>query len=130
MVAHLEDEIAPVLVAVVSARGRVEGRAVRSLSRDLERATDSGATRLLVDLGEAQSVGTTALNALLSARNRLCGPNARMAVVLPRRLRRLFLLLQLDLRFALAGDRFRAVQLLGLTSEPAHRPAQRQRFAA
>jgi anti-anti-sigma regulatory factor len=101
----------PVVIAVIGGRGACDGE-------QLERALDSGATRLLVDLSQTPSLTTPALNALLQARHRLLARAGKIAVVVPQRLRRLFELMVFDRRFLLAHDRLEAVQLLGVTSSP------------
>ena len=108
----------PVLMALVGGGGAVEADAVAHLADDLERAVDTGATCLLVDLRQAESVSTRGLNALLRARNRLLRRDGKIVVVLSRELRHQFDVLQLDRRFLFARDRLRAVQLLGLAAGP------------
>ena len=86
----------PVLMALVGGGGAVEADAVAHLADDLERAVDTGATCLLVDLRQAESVSTRGLNALLRARNRLLRRDGKIVVVLSRELRHQFDVLQLD----------------------------------
>jgi anti-anti-sigma regulatory factor len=74
----------------------------------------AGATKLLVDLGEAEDVTSAGMNALLAARQRLLERRGQVAVVLGDRLRRRFEVLQLGRRFLLASDRRHAARLLGL----------------
>jgi anti-anti-sigma regulatory factor len=110
------DERQPVLIAVVGAESTTDVAFAQPLADDLDRAIDSGATMLVVDLGRAATVGTCCLNALLRARSRLLAREGRVAMVLPPRLRRLFGLLGLDRRFVLAADRLQAMELLGVTT--------------
>ena len=122
----------PILVALIASRGGSEADAVSHLADDLEGAIDNGATQLLVDLRQAESVGTRGLNALLGARQRLVSRNGKIAVVLSRELWNRFDVLQLDRRFLFARDRLRAVQLLGLAPAPrakTHAIAPRARAA-
>jgi anti-anti-sigma regulatory factor len=106
-----------VLVAIVKAAGCLDANHVDSFAHELDRAIAAGASRLLVDLNQAEEVTTAAMNALLAARQRLSGRDGRIAVALSHRLRRRFRLLQLDRRFLLAADRLEAAELLGVTSE-------------
>jgi anti-anti-sigma regulatory factor len=108
----------PVLVALIGPRSERDTEAVSHLAEDLEGAIDNGATRLLVDLRETESLGTRGLNALLRARQRLLLRNGKIVVVLSRELSHRFDVLQLDRRFLFARDRLRAVQLLGLAAGP------------
>jgi anti-anti-sigma regulatory factor len=105
-----------VLVAIVEAGGYMDAYRVDPFADELNRAIDAGASRLLVDFSQAEELTTAAINALLAARQQLIGRNGRIAVVLPPRLRRRFLCLQLDRRFLLASDRIEAAELLGVTS--------------
>ena len=103
-----------ILVGVVHVCGPVDGGRVGPVERELSSAMEAGATRLLVDLGEVSELTTTGLNVLLAARQRMLERRGRIAVVLPRRLRRQFELLDLDRRFAIASTRLQAARLLGL----------------
>jgi anti-anti-sigma regulatory factor len=105
-----------VLVAIVKAGGYLDADHVDSFAHELERAIAAGATRLLVDLNQAEEVTSAAMNALLAARQQLIGRNGRIAIVLPYRLRHRFQLLKLDRRFLLAADRIEAAGLLGVAS--------------
>jgi anti-anti-sigma regulatory factor len=105
-----------VLVAIVTAGGYLDADYVGAFAAELGKAIDAGASRLLVDLDQAEEVTTAAMNALLAARQQLIGRGGRIAVVLPHRLRRRFLCLQLDRRFLLASDRIEAAELLGVTA--------------
>jgi anti-anti-sigma regulatory factor len=105
-----------VLVAIVKAGGYLDADHVDSFAHELERAIAAGATRLLVDLNQAEEVTSAAMNALLAARQQLIGRNGRIAIVLPYRLRHRFQLLKLDRRFLLASDRIEAAGLLGVAS--------------
>jgi anti-anti-sigma regulatory factor len=105
-----------VLVVIVKAGGYLDADRVGAFAGELGGAIDAGATRLLVDLDQAEEVTTAAMNALLAARQRLIGRGGRIAVVLPHRLRRRFQVLLLDRRFLLASDRIEAAELLGVTA--------------
>jgi anti-anti-sigma regulatory factor len=121
-----------VLMAIVNAGGIIDANHVGPFARELARAVDAGATRLLVDLSRAEEVTTAGMNALLAARQRLFEQRGQIAVVLPRGLRRRFEALQLGRRFLLAADRLQAAQLLGLaaaSSPGAGVPAPRSRAA-
>jgi len=108
----------PALIALIGVGGAVDADTASPLAEDLERAIDSGATRVVVDLQRSESFGTLGLNALLQARQRLLvGGGGSIAIVLPPRLRRLFGLLRLDRRFLLAADRLQALQQLGVVAE-------------
>jgi anti-anti-sigma regulatory factor len=103
-----------VLVAMISASGRVDADHAAGLEHELDASIDEGATRLLVDLSEADDVATASINRLLAARQRLFRREGRIAVVLSAKLRRRFRLLQLDRRFLVAADRVEAAELLGI----------------
>jgi anti-anti-sigma regulatory factor len=103
-----------VLVALVPAGGVIDAMHVEPLVAELTGAMDAGATKLLVDLSEAETVTTAGLNALLAARQRLIGKGGRISVVLPGALRRCFHVLQLDRRLLVASDRLQAATKLGL----------------
>ena len=121
-----------VLMAIVHARGIIDANHVAPFARELTRAADAGATKLLVDLSHAEEVTTAGMNALLAARQRVAEQGGEIAVVLPRGLRRRFEALHLDRRFLLAADRLEAAQLLGLAaagSPVAGAPAPRSRAA-
>jgi anti-anti-sigma regulatory factor len=121
-----------VLMAIVNARGVIDANHVGPFARELTRAVDAGATKLLVDLSRAEEVTTAGMNALLAARQRVLDPDGEIAVVLPRRLRYRFEALKLDRRFLLAADRLQAAQLLGLAggnSPHAGLPTPRARAA-
>lgn len=107
-----------VLMAIVNARGVLDAQNVSPLAREVGRALEAGATRLLVDLSHADDVATACQNTLLAARQRLFSRGGRVAVVLSPAMRRRFGVLGLDQRFLLARDRMHAVQLLGL-ADPA-----------
>lgn len=120
--------LSSVLVALVHARGSIDRSQSGRLERELDRTVDAGATKLLVDLGDADDVTTAGMNALLAARQRMLERGGQIAVVLPERLRRRFEVLQLGRRFLLASDRQRAARLLGLV--PGGREAPRPTFHA
>jgi anti-anti-sigma regulatory factor len=101
-------------MAIVNARGVIDGRTVAPFARELAHSTGAGATRLLVDLSRADDVATAGLNALLAARQRLLDGGGRIAVVLSPAMRTRFRALGLDSRFQLARDRMHAARLLGL----------------
>ncbi len=105
-----------VLVALVPAGGVIDAMHVEPLVAELTGAMDAGATKLLVDLSEAETVTTAGMNALLAARQRLIGKGGRISVVLPRGLRRRFHTLQLDRRLLVASDRLQAATKLGLAA--------------
>jgi anti-anti-sigma regulatory factor len=106
----------PVLVAVVRGGGVIDAMHVESLVAELTGAMDAGATKLLVDLNEAETVTAAGMNALLAARQRLIGAGGQVSVVLPRALRRRFHTLQLDRRLLIASDRLQAATKLGLAA--------------
>ena len=83
------------------------------------------ATRLLVDLSRADEITTTAVNALLAARQSLFARGGKVAVVLSPRMQRRFETLRLDSRFLLADDRLHAAELLGLVHSPPEAGAPR-----
>jgi anti-anti-sigma regulatory factor len=121
-----------VLVAIVNARGVIDAGRVGPFARELSRAIGAGATRLLVDLSQAEEATTAAMNALLAARQGMFERGGQIAVVLPRGLKQRFKALQLDRRFLLAADRLQAAQLLGLiagSSPDAGVPIPRSRAA-
>jgi anti-anti-sigma regulatory factor len=105
-----------VLVAVVPAGGVIDAMHVEPLVAELTGAMDAGATKLLVDLSEAETVTAAGMNALLATRQRLIGKGGRISVVLPRGLRRLFHALQLDRRLLVASDRLQAATKLDLAA--------------
>jgi anti-anti-sigma regulatory factor len=105
-----------VLVAIVTTGGYIDAYSADAFGDELNGAIDAGASRLLVDLSQAEELTTAAINALLAARQQLIGRSGRIAVVVPYRLRRRFLCLQLDRRFLLASDRLEAAGLLGVSS--------------
>jgi len=105
-----------VLAAVVPAGGVIDAMHVEPLVAELTGAMDAGATKLLVDLSEAETVTAAGMNALLAARQRLIGTGGRISVVLPRALRRRFHTMQLDRRLLVASDRLQAVTKLGLAA--------------
>jgi anti-anti-sigma regulatory factor len=105
-----------VLVAIVKAGGYIDAYRADAFGDQLNEAIDAGASRLLVDLSQAEELTTAAINALLAARQQLIGREGRIAVVLPYRLRRRFLCLQLDRRFLLASNRQEAAELLGVAA--------------
>jgi len=109
-----EPASASVLLAIVNAQGVVDARSVGSLAAELARTIGAGATRLLVDLSRADEVTTTAVNALLAARQSLLERSGKIAVVLSPRMHRRFETLRLDSRFLLADNRLQAAELLGL----------------
>jgi anti-anti-sigma regulatory factor len=106
----MEQHTSPLVLAIVAGTGAAD-------DGQIDRAVDSGATSLLVDLEDAQTVETPALNALLRARQQLLYRNGAIAVVVPSRMRRLFELIRFDRRFLLARDRLEALQLLGLARQ-------------
>jgi anti-anti-sigma regulatory factor len=103
----MKQPASPLVVAIVAGKDATS-------ERQIDRAVESGAARILVDLEDATVVRTPALNALLRARQRLLCRNGAIAVVVPLRMRRLFDLLRFDRRFLLARDRLEALQQLGL----------------
>src|SRR5947209_14900312 len=113
-----EDAVEPVsasvLLAIVNAYGTVDARKAGALAGELARTIEAGATRLLVDLSRADEVTTTAVNALLAARQSLFERGGKIAVVLSPRMHRRFETLRLDSRFLLADDRLHAAEPPGL----------------
>ena len=107
-----------VIVASIRVRGIVDADHVAPLRRELDRAIDAGANRLLVDLSDMREVTTAAINALLAARQRLIATGGRVSVVLPGRLRHRFEVLQLNRRFLLASNVQEATRLIGIGSQP------------
>jgi len=103
-----------VLMAIVNARGVLDGPNVSPFSHEVGQALEAGATRLLVDLSCVDDVAAACQNTLLAARQRLFSRDGRIAVVLSPAMRRRFGVLGLDRRFLLARDRMHAVRLLGL----------------
>jgi anti-anti-sigma regulatory factor len=95
----------------------IGGKAATDEER-LDQAVASGATRIVVDLGEAPELETHDLNVLLGARSRLMERGGRVALVVPRRLRRLIELMSFDRRFVVAQDRLEALRLLGVVRTP------------
>ncbi len=89
-----------------------------TLNGEVSEAVDHGATSLIVDLREAEWVGTHGLNTLLDARCRVMERGGQVVVVLPPRLRRVFGLLNLERRFILCANRRQAFERLGVVSEP------------
>jgi anti-anti-sigma regulatory factor len=112
----LQASSSSVLVAVVPAGGVIDAIHVEPLVAELTGAMDAGATKLLVDLSEAETVTTAGMNALLAARQRLTRTGGRISVVLPQALRKRFHTLQLDRRLLVASDRLQAVTKLGLAA--------------
>ena len=90
------------------------------LNGEVCEAVEHGATSLIVDLRETESVGTHGLNALLDARCRVMERGGQIVVVLPPRLRRVFGLLNLERRFTLCANRRQAFERLGLVSDQPH----------
>lgn len=101
----------PVVVALVGGSHATE-------DGQLDRALESGATRLLVDLDETEQMSTPGLNALLEARGRLLPEGGKIALVVPDRFERLLELMTFDRRFLCAHDRLGALQLLGIARAP------------
>jgi anti-anti-sigma factor len=106
-----------VLVAIVNADGPIDVAGAATLERELGRALDAGATRIIVDLAQAEAVTTAGLNALLAARQGVLASGGQVAVVLPPRIERQFVTLGLDRRFALAASRIDAARRLGLAND-------------
>ncbi len=106
-----------VLVAIVNAGGAIGPDGAAKLDAELARALDAGATRVIVDLTQAEAVTTAGLNALLAARQRALGNGGQVAVVLPPRIERQFVTLGLDRRFVLAVNRIDAARRLGLAGD-------------
>ncbi len=104
-----------VLVGIVNARGAIDARTIDPFARELGRSIAAGATRLLVDLSQADEVAATCMNFLLAARQELSGRRGRIALVLAPAMRRRFETLGLDRRFTIADNRMQAARLLGLT---------------
>ena len=104
----------PVVVALVGGSHATE-------DGQLDRALESGATRLLVDLGETEQVSTHGLNALLEARGKLMPEGGKIALVVPDRFEHLLELMTFDRRFLCAHDRLGALQLLGIARAPSSR---------
>jgi anti-anti-sigma regulatory factor len=121
-----------VLVAIVNARGVIDASGVPALARELDSAVDAGATKLIVDLTQAEEVTTACMNALLAVRQRLAGSGGRIAIALPAWISRRFQTLGLGRRFLLVESRSDAARLLGLVeSTPrAGAPAPRHAHAA
>src|SRR5262245_26836132 len=94
-----------VLLAIVNARGAIDASTVGPFARELGRSIGAGATRLLVDLSQAEDVATTCMNSLLAAKQQLVRRSGRVAVVLGPAMRRRFEALGLDRRFLVADDR-------------------------
>jgi anti-anti-sigma regulatory factor len=120
-------------MAIVNAHGVIDAGSVAPLANELGRAVQAGATKVLVDLTEADEVTTAGMNSLLAVRQRLVG-RGDVAVALPPRIERQFETLGLDRRFLLARDRTHGARLLGLvggeTSPEAGAPAPRHAHAA
>ena len=110
-----EELVSPgVLLAIVNARGSIEAATVGPFARELARSLAAGATRLLVDLSQADDVAATCMNSMLAARQQLVRRGGRVAVVLGPAMRRRFEALGLDARFLIAENRMQAARLLGL----------------
>src|SRR5712692_2847224 len=73
-----------VLVAIVNARGVIDAGHVGRFVRELSPAVGAGATRLLLDLRQAEEVTTAGMHALLAARQSMFERAGQIAVVLPR----------------------------------------------
>jgi anti-anti-sigma regulatory factor len=106
-----------VLLAIVNARGVIDGESAAPFARELGQAVDAGATKLLVDLTQTNEVTTAGMNTMLAARQRLVADGGEIAVALPPAIGRQFEALGLDRRFRLAEDRAHAARLLGLLGE-------------
>jgi len=123
-----------VLMAIVNARGVIDAGSAPPFAHELGRAVQAGATKVLVDLTQADEVTTAGMNSLLAVRQRLVARGGEVAVALPPAVARQFVTLGLDRRFLLAGDRTDAARLLGLvggvTSPEAGAPAPPQAHAA
>ena len=120
-----------VLLAIVNARGVIDAGSVTPFAHELGHAVKAGATKILVDLTQADEVTTACMNA--------CSPSAaarrkrRDRRRVPPRLGRQFETLGLDRRFLLAADRTEAARLLGLVGSgmpEAGAPAPRHAHAA
>jgi anti-anti-sigma regulatory factor len=118
-----------VLVAIVNARGVIDAAGVPPLARELDNAVDAGATKLIVDLTQAEEVTTACMNALLAVRQRLAGRGGRIAVALPAWISRQFQTLGLGRRFLLVESRTDAAQLLGLVENTPRAGAPPRRHA-
>jgi anti-anti-sigma regulatory factor len=110
------DGVSGLLVAIIRASGRIDAEHVAPFTAELDAAVAAGASRLLVDLSQAEEVTTAGMNALLAARQKLMERAGLIAVVLPGWLRHRFQVLHLGRRFLLSGDRSEAVELLGVTA--------------
>jgi anti-anti-sigma regulatory factor len=111
-----------VLVAVVPGEGVIDAQHVDPLAAELTSAVEAGATKILVDLSDAETVTAAGMNALLAARQRLIGTGGRISVVVPGPLRRGFHVLQLDRRLLVASDRLQAATKLGLAAGRRFKP--------
>jgi anti-anti-sigma factor len=103
-----------VLVAIVNASGAIDAAGAARLERELDRAVDAGATRLIVDLTQTSVATTACMNALLAARQRVLADGGEVAVALSPPIGRQFETLGLGRRFLLATDRTDAARRLGL----------------
>jgi anti-anti-sigma regulatory factor len=110
------DSVSSLLVAIIKATGCIDAEHVAPFTAELDAAVAAGASRLLVDLSQAEEVTTAGMNALLAAREKLIQRAGLIAVVLPGCLRHRFQALHLGRRFLLPGDRSEAVELLGVTA--------------
>ena len=119
---------AGVLVAIVKARGRLDGSTVDAFARELQKAIAAGAVGLLVDLDETEEVNTAGMNALLAARQPMLERGGRIAIVLPNELFRRFQISQLDRRFQLARSRLEAAEGLGIVSRDNRDEGSRRRY--
>jgi anti-anti-sigma regulatory factor len=106
-----------VLLSIVNARGVLDSGSAVPLSRELRQSVEAGATKLLVDLTQADEVTTACINTMLDVRQRLVARGGEIAVALPPWLRRQFESLGLGRRFHLAEDRTEAARLLGLVGD-------------
>jgi anti-anti-sigma regulatory factor len=110
------NDVSGLLVAIIKATGRIDAEHVAPFTAELDAAVAAGASRLLIDLSQADEVTTAGMNALLAAREQLIERHGLIAVALPDRLRHRFQLLNLDRRLLLPTDRCEAAELLGITA--------------
>jgi anti-anti-sigma regulatory factor len=106
-----------VLLAIVHARGVLDAGTVVPFARELGRSVEAGATKLLVDLTQADEITTACINTLLDVRQRLLERGGEIAVALPPCLVRQFESLGLGRRFLLARSRTHAARLLDLAGD-------------
>lgn len=122
-----------VLLAIVNARGIIDVGSVALFESELGQAVEAGATKILVDLTQADEVTTAGMNALLAVRQLLVDKGGQLAVALPPWIVRQFETFGLDRRLLLAPDRTSAARLLGLVDASTPRagaPAPQHAHAA